>query len=67
MSRLFAIARKIEQIADHFRVDVPPSCDVPTETIEGSAGLVIIERDGVRLLKSLTWDSASHIRDAPQR
>jgi len=55
MSRLFAVARSLEEIVDHFKVDVSNAEAVPSETIEGTTGLVVIEKDGVRRLKSLTW------------
>ncbi|CAK12136.1 hypothetical protein pRL120427 [Rhizobium johnstonii 3841] len=28
---------------------------VPTETVEGSPGLIVIEKDGRRLFKSMPW------------
>lgn len=55
MSRLFAVARTVEEIAKHFHVDVSSSVSVQSETIEGSPGLIIIEKDGLRLLKSVSW------------
>jgi len=55
MSRLFAVVRTIEEIARHFDVDVTPLASVPNETIEGTPGLIVIEKDGPRLLKSVPW------------
>lgn len=55
MSRLFAVARTVEEVVTHFRIDVVPSFEVPSETVEGAPGLIVVEKDGLRLLKSLTW------------
>lgn len=55
MSRLFAITRNMDEIVAHFDVDVPVSVEVPSETIEGTQGLIVFEKDGIRLLKSIPW------------
>lgn len=60
MSRLFAVARTAEEIATRFDVDVSPSLSVPSETIEGGPGLIVIEKDGLRLLKSVSWGFPRH-------
>lgn len=53
MSRLFAVSRPLEEIVAHFGVDVVPPLEVPPETIEGTYGLVVIEKDGLCRLKHL--------------
>ncbi len=64
MSRLYAITRTIDEIAAHFATDVLPVAGVADETIEGAPGLIVTEKDGLRLLKSLTWGiPSSHIRN----
>ncbi|WP_246755416.1 MULTISPECIES: hypothetical protein [Rhizobium] len=63
MSRLFAVVRTIDEIAAHFGVDDPPTISVPTETVEGSQGLIVFEKDGRRLLKSMPWGFARHTRE----
>ncbi|WLE00873.1 SOS response-associated peptidase family protein (plasmid) [Agrobacterium leguminum] len=55
MSRLYAISRTAEEIVEHFGVDVSSVTNVPPETVEGTPGLIVLEKDGLRLLKSLTW------------
>lgn len=65
MSRLFAITRKMDEIIDHFRIDVPPAVEVPSETIEGTQGLIVLERDGLRVLKSIPWGFPRKTRDSP--
>jgi hypothetical protein len=52
MSRLFAVVRTIDEIAPHGIAD-PPVVSVPAETIEGSPGLIVVEKDRLRLLKSM--------------
>lgn len=65
MSRLFAITRTMEEIVAHFGIDVPSAVDVPTETIEGTAGLIVFEKDGLRVLKSVPWGFPRKSRDEP--
>ncbi|PWE54439.1 DUF159 family protein [Metarhizobium album] len=55
MSRLFSVSRSLEEIVAHFGVDVVPPLEVPPETIEGTYGLVVIEKDGLRRLKLIPW------------
>lgn len=55
MSRLFAVARGMNEIVAHFGIDVPPVFEVPSETIEGTQGLIVIEKDSLHLLKSVPW------------
>jgi len=45
MSRLFAIARTMEEIVARFSIDVPPSFDVPSETVEGAPGALAAPAD----------------------
>ncbi|GAC1043887.1 SOS response-associated peptidase family protein [Rhizobium sp. No.120] len=63
MSRLFAVARTIEEIAEHFQVDMSSPMSVPGETVEGSPGLIVVEKDGLRLLKSVSWGFPRHTRE----
>lgn len=46
MSRLFAVVKTIDEIAAHFGVDDPRAISVSTETIEGTRGLIVTEKDG---------------------
>lgn len=55
MSRLFSISRPIEEIVAHFGVNLSSVASVPSETVEGTPGLIVLEKDGLRLLKSPTW------------
>ncbi|MFA6125334.1 SOS response-associated peptidase family protein [Sphingomonas sp.] len=42
-------------IAADFCADVPTPIAVPTEIIEGNPGLVVLENNGHRLLKNMSW------------
>ncbi|MCQ1839148.1 SOS response-associated peptidase family protein [Neorhizobium galegae] len=55
MSRLFSVTKSVEEIVAHFNVDVSPSVEVPSETVEGTYGLIVFERDGLRTLRSVPW------------
>ncbi|WP_245515514.1 hypothetical protein [Rhizobium deserti] len=50
---------------DHFGVDVPSSAEVPSETIEGTPGSVVFEKDGLRVLKSIPWGFPRKVRGEP--
>jgi putative SOS response-associated peptidase YedK len=63
MSRLFTVMRTASEIADHFEAELPSPVAVPSETIEGNPGLVVLEHNGRRLLKSLPWGFPRHTRE----
>lgn len=63
MTRLYAVAKTREEVAAHFGIDVAADIAVPSETVEGTQGLVVIEKDGLRLLKSLTWGFPRQTRE----
>lgn len=65
MSRLYAITRTMDEIVAHFGVDVPLVMDVPTETIEGAHGIIVFEKDGLRVLKSIPWGFPRKTREGP--
>jgi putative SOS response-associated peptidase YedK len=45
----------LEEVAEHFGAELPAGIEVTSETIEGQPGLIVIEKDGRRLIKSPTW------------
>lgn len=63
MSRLYVVARTPEEIGRVFNVDVVPDIAVPSETIEGGPGLIVIEKDGLRMLKSVSWGFPRQTRE----
>ena len=67
MSRLHSIQATIAEIAQHFGVVPTPALDVTEETVEGRAGLVVLEKDGRRLLKAMTWGFPRHTRESQLR
>ncbi|UVO50133.1 SOS response-associated peptidase family protein [Sphingomonas sp. SUN019] len=54
MTRLYSLAACLADIEAQFGAG-GSDIVVPTETIEGDPGLVVLERDGRRLLKSMSW------------
>jgi hypothetical protein len=48
VSRLFAVTKSLEEIVAHFAVDMAPAVEVPSETVEDTPGLIVIEKDGLR-------------------
>ena len=63
MSRLFAVTKSLEEIVAQFAVDMAPAVEVPSETVEGTPGLIVLEKDGLRLLKSIPWGFPRQTRD----
>lgn len=63
MSRLFANTATIAEIERWFETDTSGVAAVPRETIEGNAGLVVIEHQGQRFAKALTWGFPRLSRD----
>ena len=55
MARLYTVMAGAGEIAAHFGAEAPAMLAVPSETIEGNPGLVVIETGGRRLLKTMTW------------
>ncbi len=51
MSRLFAVTKSLEEIVTHFAIDMARTLEVPSETVEGTPGLIVLEKDGLRLLE----------------
>lgn len=65
MARLFAVTKSLDEVVDHFGVDASSSLDVPSETIEGTLGLIVFEKDGLRVLKSIPWGFPRKTREGP--
>lgn len=63
MSRLYAIGKPLSEVMTFFHIDVSQVHDVPSETVEGTVGLVVIEKDGLRHLKSLIWGFPRQTRE----
>ena len=57
----------IEAVAAHFGAEPAAGLEVPTETVEGLPGLIVIEKDGRKLLKSPTWGFPRLDRDMRER
>ena len=67
MSRLFRLAAPSQQVATVFGADPALPVSIPGETIEGDPGVVVIDRDGRRLLKTMTWGFPRHTRESRLR
>ena len=67
MSRLYALSTTIPQIAAHFGVAQPPQIVLPPETTEGDPGVVVLEKQGRRTIKLLSWGFPRPTREARLR
>lgn len=54
-------------IAGQFDIADTSGLSLPSETIEGGRGLVVVERDGRRLLKSMPWGFPRLTREIRER
>lgn len=63
MSRLFTAQASSLDIAATFGVDGEPIIPVPSELVEGDTGLIVVESQGRRLLKSARWGFPRHTRE----
>jgi putative SOS response-associated peptidase YedK len=55
MSRLHTVQASIEDVARHFRAEVPDGLTIPRDTIEGCPGVVVVRREGRRYLRNYSW------------
>lgn len=55
MARLYAVSISAEAIAKEFEVSTIDGIAMPAELVEGMSGPIVVERDGVRLLKTASW------------
>ncbi|KKW92513.1 SOS response-associated peptidase family protein [Sphingobium chungbukense] len=55
MSRLHTVRAGPADIAAHFGIDPVQQVYIPDETVEGLPGLIVFEKGGKRILKSVTW------------
>lgn len=67
MCNLFTVHADAAEVAKHFGVESPREVAVPTETVRGSAGLVVRQHGGRRTLQSLDWGFPRHTREMRER
>ena len=67
MSRLYTVMAVPNDIAVQFAAEMPMPVGVPSETIEGNPGLVVLEHNGRRLLKNMSWGFPRRSREMKLR
>jgi len=67
MSRLYTVMATAADVASHFEAEMPAPVGVPSETIEGNPGLVVLESPKGRRLKSMRWGFPRHSREMKLR
>jgi putative SOS response-associated peptidase YedK len=67
MSRLHIFAATVADIAAQFGAEQTTGIEVPAETTEGAPGLVVIARDGRRLVRSADWGFPRITREMAER
>ena len=67
MSRLHTVRASAADIAAHFGIEPVPEVAIPQETVEGLPGLILFEKAGRRILKSVTWGFPRLTREMRER
>ncbi len=67
MCNLYSLHTNVADVARHFGVSGPVDLDVPAETVRGSAGLVVREAKGRRIVQSLSWGFPRQTREMRER
>lgn len=55
MCNLYTVRKSAAEVAAHFGVANPLQTNAPEEVYPGTPGMVVIETDGARELRSMTW------------
>jgi len=55
MCNLYTVRKSAAEVAAHFGVTNPIQTNSPEEIYPGTPGMALIEQDGVRQLRSMTW------------
>lgn len=55
MCNLFRTRKSAAEVAAYFRADMPANFNVGEEVYPGGPGMVVIEDEGARILRSMTW------------
>lgn len=55
MCNLYTVKSNLQDLADHFGVSTAPASNASEEVYPGTPGMVMRERDGARILQSMTW------------
>jgi len=63
MSRLHTLMTSAEAVAAHFGAVPAESIEIPAETVEGLAGVVVIEHRGQRRLGNMIWGLPRQTRE----
>lgn len=64
MSGLFTARVSASEIAAQFGVDDAPTLPIPPYVVEGNSSVVVLEDNGRRLLKPMTWGFPRLTREA---
>jgi putative SOS response-associated peptidase YedK len=55
MCNLYTVRKTAAEVAEYFRVPNPIASNAGPEVYPGTPGTVIVENDGVRDMRSMTW------------
>jgi putative SOS response-associated peptidase YedK len=67
MCNLFSVRASTEEVERHFGISPASVIEVPEETVRASAGLIVREGRGRRLLQSLDWGFPRLTREMRER
>ena len=63
MCNLYTVRKSADEVARHFGVANPIQTNAPEEVYPGTPGMVVIEADGARELRSMTWGFPLRLKD----
>jgi putative SOS response-associated peptidase YedK len=63
MCNLYTVRKSAAEVAAHFGVANPMASNAPEEIYPGTPGMVVMEADGARELRSMTWGFPLRLKD----
>ncbi|MBB4291455.1 putative SOS response-associated peptidase YedK [Rhizobium leguminosarum] len=63
MCNLYTVRKTAAEVAEYFRVPNPIQSNAGPEVYPGTPGAVIIENDGIREMRSMTWGFPLRLKD----
>ena len=55
MCNLYTVRKSVEEVARYFGVSNPVKSNAPEEVYPGTPGIAVVEQDGAREMRSMTW------------
>ncbi|ENN83767.1 hypothetical protein RHSP_40842 (plasmid) [Rhizobium freirei PRF 81] len=63
MCNLYTVRKSAAEVAAHFGVANPIQSNAPDEVYPGTPGMAVVEQDGARVMRSMTWGFPLRLKD----